>query len=56
MGLFNVGISKTFKDSDSLTDVSVFCLVCKPGFKAVYNTDGFLSNCEEIANCKKVVD
>lgn len=51
MGLYNVSISKTFKDTDNLTDVSVYCLACKPGFKAVYNNDGFLANCEEIANC-----
>lgn len=54
MGLYNVSISKTFKDSDALTAVSVYCLICKPGYKAVYNADGFLSNCDEIAYCDNV--
>lgn len=51
MGLYNISITKTFKDIDLTNAVSVYCLVCKTGYKAVYNSDGFLANCEEIANC-----
>lgn len=45
MGLYNVSVAKTYKISDAMTDVSVFCLACKPGYRPVYDANGFLTNC-----------